>query len=150
MLFQFIRRYQRIQFEDTLKHIYNSQNRGEHATILSLAGGLGIRLKKSVRLVEELGRRGLVHISGEGLSLTPHGSAWVLQVIRAHRLWESYLADTKGIPLENIHVQAEHKEHSITPDEANKLEAELGYPVRDPHGAPIPLADHTIEQSQSK
>ena len=137
---------QRIRFEDALKHIYDCEYRKVEATILSLSGTLHIKDKRIVTLLSKMEKYGLVRILSKGIHLTPHGRAWALQVIRAHRLWESYLVDEVGVPLDKIHEQAEQKEHNITPAQADQLEAQLGYPLRDPHGDPIPSATHTIEQ----
>jgi DtxR family Mn-dependent transcriptional regulator len=139
---------ERILFEDSLKHIYDCEYRKVEATILSLAGSLRLKDKKVVRIVSIMEKRGLVRVLSDGIHLTPHGRAWALQVIRAHRLWESYLVDQVGLPINKIHEEAEHKEHSITPAEADQLEAQLGYPRRDPHGDPIPSATHSIDQKK--
>jgi DtxR family Mn-dependent transcriptional regulator len=136
----------RILLEDALKHIYDCEYRKVDATTHSLAGALGLRSRKAIALVDKLEERGLVHIAGNGLHLTSHGRAWALQVIRAHRLWESYLSVEVGVPLERIHEQAERKEHNITPAQADVLDAHLGYPLRDPHGDPIPSASHKLER----
>jgi len=62
-------------------------------------------------------------------------------VIRAHRLWERYLAEDTGFDESEWHSQAEFYEHQLSPDEANALDARLGHPTHDPHGDPIPAAD---------
>lgn len=139
---------ERILFENALKHIYDYEYRKAGATILSLSGIIRLKSRKVVELVAKMEKRGLVRVASGGIYLTPHGRAWALQVIRAHRLWESYLVDEVGIPLDKIHGQAEQKEHDITPAEADQLEARLGYPLRDPHGDPIPSATHTVDQKK--
>lgn len=136
----------RILLEDALKHIYDCEYRKVDATTHSLAGALGLRARKAIVLVDKLEERGLAHIAGNGLHLTSQGRAWALQVIRAHRLWESYLSVEVGVPLERIHAQAERKEHAITPAQADALDAQLGYPLRDPHGDPIPSAGHKLDR----
>ncbi len=135
----------KIFFEDSLKHIYDCESRQIDATALSLSGILGLRTKQVIGLVEEMEGRGLIKIAGHALHLTPEGRAWALQVIRAHRLWESYLSEEVGLPLEKVHKAAEKKEHEITPAEADRLDATLGFPSRDPHGDPIPSVTHKIE-----
>ncbi len=137
----------RIQFEDALKHIYHCQYRNKPATLTSLKGALGLRAQNGLALLEELEKKKTVRISGEGIELTPSGKAWALQVIRAHRLWESHLCDDIGLPLEDIHRQAEIKEHQLTEEEVNRLEEKLGFPVRDPHGDPIPTSAHKMDKS---
>ncbi len=136
---------ERILFEDALKHIHNSEYQKMSATTLSLAGALGLGTKQTILIASKMEQKGLLHVSGTGLRLTAFGKAGALQIIRAHRLWESYLVDEVGVSLEHIHQQAELKEHTITPDEADEQEAQLGYPLYDPHGDPIPSAHHTIE-----
>jgi Fe2+ transport system protein FeoA len=61
-----------------------------------------------------------------------------VELIRAHRLWERYLTDREGKPLDEIHVEAHQREHEITPEQVAELDAELGYPAWDPHGHAIP------------
>jgi DtxR family Mn-dependent transcriptional regulator len=136
----------KVFFEDALKHIYDYESRRLDASSLSLSGILRLRTKKVIGLVEEMEEHGLIKIAGHALHLTPQGRAWALQVIRAHRLWESYLSEEVGLPLEKIHKAAEKKEHDITPSEADRLDARLGYPARDPHGDPIPSVTHKMEQ----
>jgi len=141
---------ERVRFEDALKHLYNCEYQKRTATILSLAGALSLKQKKVLSLVSKMEKENLLKISNDGLELKPFGRARALQIIRAHRLWESYLADHTGIPLSEIHKQADKKEHSITPDQMAKLEEKLGFPTHDPHGDPIPTADYDMEESHAK
>jgi DtxR family Mn-dependent transcriptional regulator len=64
-----------------------------------------------------------------------------LQVVRAHRLWERYLADEARVPLERVHLAAERREHELTVEQVDRLDAMLGHPTVDPHGDPIPTRD---------
>lgn len=132
---------QRSLIEDALKHVHARELRGVLATPESLAGSLGIRLSRAVGLIATIEARGLVRTTGVGLTLTPAGSDIALRVIRAHRLLERYLADELQMPLEAIHGTADRREHELTSAEAAELEAQLGYPQRDPHGDPIPRRD---------
>ncbi len=134
------RRRERILREDALKHLYHSQVRGEAVSPVALAGLLRVREKRLLSLVEAMEREGLLRVVPEGLRLTAKGRALAVRIVRAHRLWESYLAEERGVPLDRLHASAERKEHGITPEEADRLAARLGYPVRDPHGDPIPGA----------
>jgi DtxR family Mn-dependent transcriptional regulator len=60
--------------------------------------------------------------------------------VRAHRLWERYLADEVRVGPEAVHRLADRKEHLLTGADIEELAARLGYPERDPHGDPIPQA----------
>jgi DtxR family Mn-dependent transcriptional regulator len=86
-------------------------------------------------------RAGLVEVTDGRLILTEAGNRYALQIIRAHRLWERYLADETGVDPERWHVEAEQYEHRLSPDDAEALSARLGHPSFDPHGDPIPTAD---------
>ena len=74
------------------------------------------------------------------LHITPSGERRALQLIRAHRLWERYLADKEGLPLTALHDEAMRREHLATPEQVDALARELGNPQFDPHGDPIPTA----------
>jgi DtxR family Mn-dependent transcriptional regulator len=75
------------------------------------------------------------------LHLTADGERWAMHIVRAHRLWERYLADEARMPLEKVHSEADHREHGLTADQLDKMEAVLGHPTRDPHGDPIPTRE---------
>jgi DtxR family Mn-dependent transcriptional regulator len=92
-------------------------------------------------LVARLERRGLVETRGQAFTLTPEGERVAIQVVRAHRLWERYLADEARLPLDRLHQVAERREHDLTPDQVDRLEALLGHPTLDPHGDPIPTRE---------
>jgi len=74
------------------------------------------------------------------LNLTSDGRSYALRIIRVHRLWEKYLADETSVSENEWHQKAEEVEHLITPEQADTLAAQIGNPVFDPHGDPIPSA----------
>lgn len=140
------RRMRQIAVEDALKHIYDSQWRGTPATTASLAGTLGVPGRIAAELVARMQTAGLVQVTAGTVRLTPEGQAWALQVVRAHRLSERYLADELGVPLRELHRIAEGREHDLSPADADALDAQLGYPRFDPHGDPIPSPHHAPER----
>ncbi len=83
---------------------------------------------------------GLIASSNGDFVLTPAGQESALHIIRAHRLWERYLADETGFSEAEWHAQAEFLEHELEPSDVNALSAQLGNPLHDPHGDPIPTA----------
>jgi DtxR family Mn-dependent transcriptional regulator len=124
--------------EDTLKYLLKQEQDGRYASPEALAGALRIYGTDLMRLVTRLESQGLLQSHAGGLRLTPQGERWALQVVRAHRLWERYLADEARLPLGKIHSEAERREHGMTPEQIDVLAASLGYPDLDPHGDPIP------------
>ncbi len=67
-----------------------------------------------------------------------------MNVIRAHRLWEQYLAEQTGYDQSEWHSQAEFLEHDFSSDELDELAGVLGNPIYDPHGDPIPSSDGLV------
>jgi len=128
----------REQIEDTLKFMLDRQQEGRLASTESLAGALGIRPKKLLRLRVMMEAQGLARTEGSALALTSAGEKLALQIARAHRLWERYLATEARLPLEKVHREAHRLEHRVTVAQINELDAALGYPQHDPHGDPIP------------
>ena len=55
-----------------------------------------------------------------------------------HRLWEKYLAEKTGFDKKEWHDRAEAMEHQLNHEETNLLAMQLGNPIFDPHGDPIP------------
>ncbi|MFZ1754185.1 MAG: FeoA domain-containing protein [Caldilineaceae bacterium] len=132
------RRQQRILIEDGLKHIYTFRQREIPVTVESLAGAVELTRGQASELIAEMEGSALLHYGESGLELTPKGEAVALHVVRAHRLWETHLADKTGLAPTDWHSQADRKEHKLTPAEVDALSASLGHPVFDPHGDPIP------------
>jgi len=132
------RRQQRVLIEDSLKHIFTFHQREIPVTVESLAGAVELNRSAAAELIGEMEKMALVVYGESGLELTPKGEALALHVVRAHRLWETHLADQTGLAPTDWHNQADRKEHSLTPVEVDALAASLGHPLFDPHGDPIP------------
>jgi len=134
----------RVRIEDALKHIYHEQTAGQTATLSSVGGSLQVSPGKVVTLVQRMQQAGLVRLTDGRALLTDHGERYALQVIRAHRLWERYLADETGVDPRQWHAHAERREHTMTRNEVDALAERLGDPRFDPHGDPIPTADGAV------
>jgi len=140
----------RTRREDALKHILKCESSGLVATLESIAGALQITTGDAARLLGELEARDLLTFEGGRLRLRPNGREMGLHVVRAHRLWESYLAEETGIAEDEWHARAEKQEHLLTPDQTQVLAAKLGHPTRDPHGDIIPDTAGALEEDQSQ
>jgi DtxR family Mn-dependent transcriptional regulator len=131
---------QKVLIEDTLKYIFKCERNQQTCSLESLAGALSISPGHVSEILSLTKTRGLVEMSGNRFRLTAAGRHAATQIVRAHRLWESYLADATGYTESDWHQQAERLEHKLSPDEMDRLSASLGYPSHDPHGDPIPTA----------
>ena len=90
-------------------------------------------------MVKKLDERGLVrHVRYKGVALTPDGERVALEVMRHHRLLETYLAEHLGVPWDRVHEEAEALEHVLSEYLEARIAAKLGIPTHDPHGDPIP------------
>lgn len=134
----------RVMIEDALKHIYTFEGSLQSATLESLAGALSISLDKASRVLEITQEKNLVKITGDQFLLTASGGETALQILRAHRLWEKYLAEFSGFQEQSWHGQAEKLEHNLTREDMDQISARLGYPTHDPHGDPIPTAEGKV------
>jgi DtxR family Mn-dependent transcriptional regulator len=130
----------RARSEDALKHILKAEANGEPSTLLSVAGALHLGQRRTAGVLADLQRRRLLEFSGGRFQLTRAARELALHIIRAHRLWESYLAETTGLNETEWHRRAERQEHLLTPQQTRELEAALGHPTSDPHGDAIPPA----------
>lgn len=72
------------------------------------------------------------------LRLTAIGDRRAREIVRNHRLWETYLAEAVHVPSDHVHDDAETIEHLLTEETVRQLERRLGHPARDPHGSSIP------------
>ncbi len=138
------RQTERIRMEDALKHILGCEMSGDRFTANSLAGALQITADQAADLLLKMERRGLLHVEHDSIRLAPVGRQSALHILRAHRLWERYLADETGVGELEWHGEAEWHEHQLTPEEAEALAARLGNPTHDPHENPIPSAEKKV------
>jgi len=84
----------------------------------------------------------------QGVTLTAKGKRAALEVIRHHRLIEAWLVQTLGYSWDEVHDEAEKLEHVISEEFEKRIASAMGYPLRDPHGEPIPSADLIMPEDQ--
>jgi DtxR family transcriptional regulator, Mn-dependent transcriptional regulator len=134
--------------EDYSKAIFSLESRSEEpVSTNALAERLGITPGSVSAMLKRLDDLGLIsHIPYRGVRLTDDGRRVALEVIRHHRLLESYLADALGMPWDRVHAEAEVLEHVLSEDLEDLIAAKLGHPTVDPHGDPIPTADLQLQE----
>lgn len=134
----------RVLQEDAIKHIQKMALGGRRSTLQSVAGALEIDRDQTCEILAELEEGGMLAREGETLNLTAEGRRMAVNIIRAHRVWEQYLAVNTGYRESEWHAQADYHEHNLTPDEVDELARSLGHPPLDPHGDPIPTRDGEV------
>jgi DtxR family Mn-dependent transcriptional regulator len=84
----------------------------------------------------------------EGATLTEKGERIAINVLRKHRLLETFLVQMAGYDLDEVHEEACDMEHAISDRLADRLEEMLGHPSVDPHGHPIPTKTGEVADLQ--
>jgi DtxR family transcriptional regulator, Mn-dependent transcriptional regulator len=137
--------------EDYSKAIFSLESRtDEPVSTTALAERLGITAGSVSAMLKRLDELGLItHIPYRGVRLTEDGRRIALEVIRHHRLLESYLADVLGMPWDRVHAEAEVLEHVLSDDLEALIAAKLGHPTVDPHGDPIPTLEFELHEGET-
>jgi DtxR family Mn-dependent transcriptional regulator len=137
--------------EDYSKAIFSIESRTEQpVSTAALAERLQITPGSVSAMLKRLDELGLItHVPYRGVRLTDAGRRIALEVIRHHRLLESYLAEQLGMPWDRVHAEAEVLEHVLSEDLEELIAAKLGNPTVDPHGDPIPTAGFDLDEGQT-
>lgn len=137
------------QAEDYLKAIYELEQGGDPAATNDIAARLAIAPASVSGMVQRLSRLGLVEAERyKGARLTAAGRAAALQLIRRHRIIESYLVERLGYDWGDVHEEAERLEHAASDELIARMAEAIGNPTEDPHGAPIPTAEGEVDETR--
>ncbi len=130
--------------EDYLKAIFDLTATFGRATTNQLADRLEVTPASVTGMLKKMAGEEpplLVYHRHHGVKLTPEGERAALEVIRHHRLLESFLQHTLGYRWDEVHHEADRLEHVISEDFEERIAQMLGNPLHDPHGEPIPTRD---------
>jgi DtxR family transcriptional regulator, Mn-dependent transcriptional regulator len=130
--------------QDYLKSIYDLTENGQLASTTSLALRLRVAPASVTGMLQKLANLNppLVNYhKRQGAKLTTKGRRAALEVIRHHRLLETWLVQTLGYSWDEVHNEAEKLEHVISEEFEARIAAALGNPERDPHGDLIPTPE---------
>jgi DtxR family Mn-dependent transcriptional regulator len=131
-----------ISEENYLKEIYNLPKDGlRKIPNLQIGARLGLNPPAVTEMLRKLAEKKLISYSrAEGAVLTEEGEILALQMIRKHRIWETFLVKKLGFNWDEVHEVAEQLEHIRSQKLLDELDRFLGFPEFDPHGEPIPNA----------
>ncbi|GAB4503229.1 MAG: metal-dependent transcriptional regulator [Anaerolineales bacterium] len=139
--------------QDYLKRIFELSREGRPASTNDLAGRLGVKPASVTGMVQKLAsaRPPLVEYhKHQGVTLTKAGERAALEVIRHHRLLETWLVQALGYRWDEVHEEACRLEHVISEEFETRVAAALGEPTYDPHGEPIPASDLSMPPDTSE
>lgn len=138
--------------QDYLKHIYELNKHGSSASTNDIAARLNIAPASVTGMLQKLANSTpplVIYKKHQGVTLTKNGEKAALEVIRHHRLLETFLVNTLGYSWDEVHCEADKLEHVISEDFEARMAKALGYPTRDPHGELIPTIDLTMPADES-
>jgi DtxR family Mn-dependent transcriptional regulator len=126
--------------ENYLKAIFSlSENRNDIVSTNSIAKKLNTKASSVTDMLRKLKLNKLVnHEKYKGVSLTKKGKKLATNIVRKHRLWETFLVEKLHFNWDEVHDVAEQLEHIKSDKLITLLDEFLGNPKFDPHGDPIP------------
>lgn len=132
--------------QDYLKVIWNAQEWSlEKVSTKMLAEKIGVSASTASESIRKLAEQGLVdHEKYGAVTLTEAGRRAALEMVRRHRLLETFLVNELGYAWDEVHDEAEVLEHAVSDRLVARIDAKLGFPQRDPHGDPIPASDGQV------
>lgn len=134
--------------EDYLKAIY-ALGLGTGAVATNdIAQRLEVAPASVSGMVRRLADQGLLSYEPyRGVKLTDKGRRAALRTLRRHRVIESYLSSALKYPWDRVHAEAERLEHAASDELVDRMAAAIGEPEVDPHGAPIPSREGTVDET---
>ena len=137
--------------EDYLKCLYHLQEEKSAVSTNEIAKYLSMKASSVSDMLKKLADKNLVnYLRYKGSTLTKKGELIALNIIRKHRLWETFLVEKLGISWSKVHFIAEQLEHINSEELIEKLDHFLGRPDIDPHCDPIPKKNGAIATLNQK
>lgn len=133
--------------DDYLKAIFYLGTRGRRVGSKELAEWLNVAPASVTNMIQKLASAKASFVDYErhhGVCLSRTGRKRALEILRHHRLIETFLYKVLDYPLEELHDEAERLEHFISERFERRIAAKLGNPQVDPHGRCIPALDGTM------
>lgn len=125
--------------EDYLKALHALGRSGEPVSTSELAARLGVSAPSVTAMLRRLADEDLVdHAPRAGARLTEQGNRKALEMVRRHRILETFLVEVLGLDWSEVHEDAEVLEHHISDRVLEAIDRLVGHPEEDPHGHPIP------------
>lgn len=132
--------------ENYLKAIFKlSEMQTENVSTNAIAEKLSTTAASVTDMLKKLAGKKLLHYEKYyGVSLTEKGKKLAKDLIRKHRLWETFLVDKLKFSWDEVDELAEQLEHINSEILTDRIDHFLGFPKFDPHGDPIPDKDGNI------
>lgn len=126
--------------EEYLEAIYHFNEKGELAKNNEIAERLHVAPPSVTQMIKRLAEEGMITYEPyKGVALTGIGTARAQNIVRKHRLLETFLYNILGLDKEKIHLEACRLEHNISDEATAALCKALNKPKTCPDDdRPIP------------
>ena len=139
-------------FEDYLKVIYELTGHGDRASTLEIAERIRVKPASVTGMLQRLAANDpplVDYQKHHGAALTSAGRQAALEVVRHHRLLETFLQQKLGYSWDEVHVEADRLEHVLSEALEERIAVALDDPEYDPHGEPIPSRELDLPSASS-
>jgi DtxR family Mn-dependent transcriptional regulator len=131
--------------QEYLRAIFQLQEEHSPVSTTELAASMDVAPASVTGMVRKLHDHGLVeYVPYKGVTLAPAGRQEALRLVRAHRLWELFLAEVMDLPWDEVHEEAHLLEYATSDRLADRLAEYLDQPQTDPHGQRIPTREGAL------
>jgi DtxR family transcriptional regulator, Mn-dependent transcriptional regulator len=138
--------------DDYLKAIFKLSGREERqVSSTEIATHLSITAASVTNMLQKLAASEpplVIYKKHHGSKLAKAGKTRALEIIRHHRLLETFLHEVLDYPWDEVHLEAERLEHFISERFEERIAAKLGHPEFDPHGHAIPALDGSLPTNE--
>ena len=125
--------------QDYVKALYSTGGPAGVVATSRLAARLGVSTPSATNMLRRLAADGLVRlVPGTGARLSAKGERLAIELVRRHRILETFLVQVLQLDWSEVHEDAEVLEHHISDRVLDAIDRLIGHPREDPHGHPIP------------
>ena len=128
--------------EEYLQSLFWLFEAGLQMTAANLVRAMQLSAPTVSEMLNRLERDGYIERDAERtISFTESGRAHAERIVSRHRMIERFLTDVVGVPWDDVHEEAEHLEHAMTPRFEAYVRASVGEAATCPHGHPIRVGE---------
>ena len=128
--------------EEYLESLFWLYEAGLPMTGANLARAMQLKAPTVHEMLGRLERDGYIERDAERtIRFTDAGREHAERLVSRHRMIERFLTDVVGVPWDDVHEEAEHLEHAMTPRFEAYVRAAVGEAKTCPHGHPIRVGE---------
>jgi len=127
------------RIEEDNKQISKIVDTKKGSSITEISKRMKVSKPSATEMLKNLKKQNLVNYKKYGkTTLTKKGKTESKNIIRKHRIIETFLDSTLKITKSKIHTLAHKLEHAFDDESIEKIYNLIGKPTHDPHGKVIP------------